>query len=232
MVLSVLYEVLTQRSCRWSIRNIVALTEKGADYVLVDVGGPGGADRADWYRPLNPYGRTPALRHGAVIVVESQLINEYIDETAAGRTLMPATPAARAWARAWIGHNDNTLMPRLTRLAKAATDHVRAQALADIRSELALAESRAFEHSSPGGPFWGGKVLGLVDIGWWTFFNALQLTLAQSPMDDALSAHPRLAAWCDALFGHPAFAHATRLLDALKPQQVLRPGNSPAKATL
>lgn len=221
-----LFEVLTQRSCRWSIRNIVALHEKGAAYALVDVSDDAGRGKADWYRPLNPFGRTPALRHGDVVVVESLLMNEYIDEVAAGRPLMPATPAARAWARAWTGHHDNTLMPRLTRLAKAASDEARSLALTDIRSELARAEARAFDHAAPGGPFWNGERLGLVDIGWWTFFNALGPTLARQGAGDELAAYPRLASWRDALLGHDAFRRGTALLDALEPRQVLRPGVS------
>lgn len=225
-----LYEVLTQRSCRWSIRNIVALEEKGADYALVDVSGDGGLGKAGWYLPLNPFGRTPSLRHGQALLIESLLMNEYIDETAPGRPLMPATPAGRAWARAWNGHNDNTLMPRLTRLAKATTDEARAQALADLHSELVRAESRAFEHAVPGGPYWNGKTLGLVDIGWWTFFNSLKPTLARHQMDDAVAVHPRLTAWRDALFAHPAFARATGQLDSLQPRQVLKPGGLPTQA--
>lgn len=224
-----LFEVLTQRGCRWSIRNIVALSEKGADYALVDVGASFDPrdGKADWYRPLNPFGRTPALRHGDVVIVESLLINEYIDEVASGPALMPTTPAARAWARAWAGHNDQALMPRLTRLAKAETDDARTQALADIHSELAVAEARAFEHAVPGGAFWHGRHLGLVDIGWWTFFNALGSTLRRLEMGDELARFQRLASWRDALLDHPSFRRASALLDDLEPMQVLRAERRP-----
>lgn len=222
-----LFELLTQRSCRWSIRNIAALVEKGAEYTLVDVTGPDGHGRADWYLPLNPFGRTPALRHGDVVIVESLLMNEYIDEVAPGRALLPSTSAGRAWARTWAGHNDQTLMPQLSRLAKAQADDARANALSDIRIELARTEARAFEHAAEDGPFWNGTRPGLVDIGWWTFFNALGSTLARLGGHDEVARHTRLATWRDALLSHPTFHDATRRLDSLRPTQVLSSGRQP-----
>ena len=69
-----------------------------------------------------------------------------------------------------------------------------------------------------------------MDIGWWTFFQTLQVMVAHQRIDDAVLAHPRLSTWRDALLAHPAFAHASRWLDALQPRQVLKPDRRSAPA--
>src|SRR5580700_6987012 len=67
----VMFEVLTTVTCRWSVRNIAALIEKQAEFRLVDVADTDGGNKAAWYTALTPFGKTPALRHGDRIVVES-----------------------------------------------------------------------------------------------------------------------------------------------------------------
>lgn len=207
------FEVLTTSDCRWSIRNVVALTEKGADYVLVDVTGDGG--KAPWYLALTPFGKTPALRHGDNVIVESLLMNEYIDEAAAGPALMPANPAARAWARIWMAYCDNTLMAKLIRLAKAQPQD-REPCLTELRVELARADGAVFAHARPGG-LWHGERLGLVDLCYWTFFNALDRTIVHLDLEDVVATFPAIASWREKLGEHEVFALAGQLLDRLEP---------------
>jgi glutathione S-transferase len=209
------FEVLTTSDCRWSIRNIVALTEKGADYVLVDVTGEGGKGKTPWYLALTPFGKTPALRHGDNVIVESLLMNEYIDETAGGRALMPAEPAARAWARIWMGHCDNTLMPKLIKLAKAEPQDRKARA-DEMSADFAIAERAIFAHSPPGG-LWHGERLGLVDLCYWTLFNALDRTVVRLELDDLVLEFPTIATWRAKLNKSEVFTQAGGLLDRLEP---------------
>jgi len=207
------FEVLTTNDCRWSIRNIVALTEKGVDYVLVDVTSDGG--KAPWYLALTPFGKTPALRHGGNVIVESLLMNEYIDEAAAGPPLMPTEPAARAWARIWMSYCDNTLMSTLIRLAKAKPPD-RESCLTELRAELARVDAAVFAHSRPGG-LWHGERLGLVDLCYWTFFNALESTRVRLDLDDLMATFPTIASWQEKLGEQEVFARAGELLDRLEP---------------
>lgn len=209
------FEVLTTNDCRWSIRNIVALTEKGADYVLVDVTGEGGKGKAPWYLALTPFGKTPALRHGDNVIVESLLMNEYIDETAGGRALMPAEPAARAWARIWMSHCDNALMAKLIKLAKAQPPD-RESCVAELSADLARVDRAIFAHSPPGG-LWHGERLGLVDLCYWTFFSALDRTVVRLDLEDFVSTFKTVASWRAKLGECEVFALAGGLLDRLEP---------------
>jgi glutathione S-transferase len=206
------FEILTTINCRWSIRNIVALTEKGADYVLVDVSS--GRGKAPWYLALTPFGKTPALRHGRKVIVESLLMNEYIDEVAPRPGLMPLEPAARAWARIWMNYCDNTLMGKVSRLAKSGSCAETAQAVAGLSVELRRAERSLFAYAITG-EFWHGERPGLVDMCYWTFFDALERTCKGFVIENPVAAFSVLTAWRSALLACDAFQHADQQLQRL-----------------
>ncbi|MGH8758646.1 MAG: glutathione S-transferase family protein [Burkholderiales bacterium] len=63
------------------------------------------------YLALNPAGLVPTLVHGADVITESSIINEYADEVGAGLSLMPASPSARARVRMWARYEDEVMHP-------------------------------------------------------------------------------------------------------------------------
>lgn len=208
------FEVLTTRGCRWSVRNIAALCEKGAEFELVDVSGDGG--KAPWYLELTCFGKTPGLRHGGRAVFESLVMNEFIDEVAPGRRLLPQDPADRSWARIWMGFCDSELIPRLGPMFKAASEDERDSRLAGLREKLCLAERDVLRFSDTGA-LWQGARPGLVDMAWWTFFSGARTTFERLGMEDEVARHPNLAAWRHALDATSVFARAEALLDRLGP---------------
>ncbi|HEV8344556.1 MAG TPA: glutathione S-transferase N-terminal domain-containing protein, partial [Candidatus Binatia bacterium] len=50
----------------------------------------------------NPYGKVPVLVDGDVVVYESAIIDEYLDERYPEPSLMPKNLGLRARARIWI----------------------------------------------------------------------------------------------------------------------------------
>lgn len=52
---------------------------------------------------LNPFGKVPVLRHGALLLYETQAITAYLDEAFPGPALQPADPVARARLRQILG---------------------------------------------------------------------------------------------------------------------------------
>jgi glutathione S-transferase len=205
------FEILTMATCRWSVRNIVALMEKKAEFRLVDV--MAGGVKARWYGELTPFGKTPALRHADRIVVESRVINEYIEEAAPGRTLLPADPFERAWARVWNGYCDEEIM-RLVSLIATGEPLTRQRALDDLEAAFAKLESHVFVHARPG-LFWGGSQLSLTDICYWSLFDVLQRVDALLPARRLLDARQRVAEWSRDVLAHPAFPEATSRLERL-----------------
>jgi glutathione S-transferase len=63
------------------------------------------------YLKLNPKGVVPTLVHDDVVVTESVVINEYIDDAFPERPLKPATPAGRAKMRWWTKQVDDSIFP-------------------------------------------------------------------------------------------------------------------------
>ena len=86
-------------TCPFSHRCRFVLYEKGMDFQVIDV---------DLYNKpediavMNPYNRLPVLVERDLILYESNIINEYIDERFPHPQLMPADPVMRARARLFL----------------------------------------------------------------------------------------------------------------------------------
>ena len=63
------------------------------------------------YLKLNPNGVVPTLVHDGVPIIESTLINEYLNEVFPSPALLPADPVGRAQARFWVKFEDDVLHP-------------------------------------------------------------------------------------------------------------------------
>ena len=61
------------------------------------------------YLALNPNGVVPSLKVDGRAIIESSMINEYLDETHAQPPLRPEDPVARAEMRAWVKYQDDVL---------------------------------------------------------------------------------------------------------------------------
>jgi glutathione S-transferase len=209
-----MFEVLTAVTCRWSVRNIAALIEKQADFRLVDVAEADGGNKAAWYMDLTPFGKTPALRHGDRIVIESLVINEYIDEVAPGRALLPRDPLVRAWARTWTAYCDQEIMKHV-RLAIAGEMEQRQKALQDLDASLTTLETNVFRHASPG-DFWGGSQPSHTDICYWSLFDVLERVRGLLPMTNLLEPRQRLRQWAGAVLACPSLVAAAGRLEAMR----------------
>src|ERR1700681_3812268 len=109
----------------FSHRCRIVLYEKGMDFEIIDVdlmNKP--QDRA----VMNPYNRTPVLVERDLILYESNIINEYIDERFPHPQLMPADPVMRARARLILYRMENEIFNHvavLERSKPAAFDKAR-----------------------------------------------------------------------------------------------------------
>ena len=86
-------------TCPFSHRSRFVLFEKGMDFEIRDV---------DLYNKsedillMNPYGQVPILVERDLILYESNIINEYIDERFPHPQLMPGDPVDRARVRLFL----------------------------------------------------------------------------------------------------------------------------------
>ncbi|MDX9715962.1 glutathione S-transferase N-terminal domain-containing protein [Thauera sp. WH-2] len=109
----------------FSHRCRIVLYEKGMDFEIIDV---------DLYNKpediavINPYNRVPVLVDRDLVLYESNIINEYIDERFPHPQLMPPDPIMRARARQLLHTFEQELFTHLDALeaAQKGVDQVRA----------------------------------------------------------------------------------------------------------
>ncbi|MBN9426145.1 MAG: glutathione S-transferase N-terminal domain-containing protein [Burkholderiales bacterium] len=102
-------------TCPFSQRSRFVLFEKGMDFEIRDV---------DLYNKpedisiMNPYGQVPILVERDLILYESNIINEYIDERFPHPQLMPADPVMRARARLFLFNFERELFVHVQQLER------------------------------------------------------------------------------------------------------------------
>ena len=102
-------------TCPFSQRCRIVLYEKGMDFQIVDV---------DLYNKpedlavMNPYNQVPVLVERDLILYESNIINEYIDDRFPHPQLMPADPVLRARARLFLYRFENEMFGHVHAIEK------------------------------------------------------------------------------------------------------------------
>ena len=86
-------------TCSQKVRLVLA--EKGLDFVSHEVDLLGGAQHDPEYVKLNPNHVVPTLVHDGTALIESTLINEYLDDAFPAAPMRPSDPRGRHSVRLW-----------------------------------------------------------------------------------------------------------------------------------
>jgi len=186
------FRLISFELCPYVQRCVVTLLEKQIphDVDYIDLG-----DRPDWFVELSPLGKVPVLEvtrddGTKVVLFESVVINEYLDEVTEG-SMLPADPLARAHCRAWIEFGNALLSDAFT--VTSVKDEA---ALVDILAKLGDKLDR-LEREIQGGPFFLGANVSLVDA---ALMPALQRLIWANEIHPAMAifdARPKVAGlWC------------------------------------
>lgn len=184
----------TADRCPYAARARIALAEKGIAYEAVEIDLD---DRPAWIYEKNALGRVPVYEEDEGLVLpESEVIMEYLEERYPEPALWPADPAERALGRL-----------RLHRFDDRLGDAYYAARRGDGREQLdaRLAElDRALEEL----PWLSGRAYGLVDIGYvpWILRGLERFDLELGPA---------LADWLERCSVRPAVAQERAVVAAL-----------------
>jgi len=165
----------------------IVLAEKSLEWetVAVDLD-----DRPAWIYEKNPLGRVPVVEEDGLVLPESAVIMEYLEERYPEPALLPADAAERALAR--------LLVERFTRLsdpyykARRGDESARGELDARLGDLDALLEERQFLT---------GRAYGLADIAYLPWIIRVDH-----------SAFPAVAEWVERLAERPAVAHELELV--------------------
>ena len=104
-------------TCPFSHRCRIVLYEKGMDFQVIDVDL---FNKPEDIAVINPYNRVPVLVERDLILYESNIINEYIDERFPHPQLMPGDPVMRAKARQLLSGMEREIFSHIEALEKNA----------------------------------------------------------------------------------------------------------------
>jgi RNA polymerase-associated protein len=181
-------------TCPFSQRCRFVLFEKGMDFDIRDVDL---FNKPEDISVMNPYGQVPILVERDLILYESNIINEYIDERFPHPQLMPADPVQRARARLLLLNFERELFVNIEALEKQDPKRIdKARMVArDRLSQLApvLAKSK----------FMLGEDFSMIDVALAPLLWRLELYGIELPK----AAAPVLK-YAERIFSRPAFFEA------------------------
>ena len=184
----------TAERCPYAARARIVLAEKGLDYDAVEIDL---SDRPAWLYEKNPLGRVPVYEEeGGLVLPESAVIMEYLEERYPEPPLWPADPAERALGRLWLERFDD-------RLGDAYYAARRGEPRETLDAKLAELD-RALE----GQAYLSGREYGLADIGYAPWILRAVETFG-------VELGPSLAGWLERLLERPAVAAEREVVAAL-----------------
>jgi glutathione S-transferase len=186
----------------FSAKARIALAEKGLRHELVQVGW----SRATAYEPhhpdvlaLNPKKQVPILVDGDVVVYDSTLIAEYLEDRYPEPRLFPAGTAERARCRQQEAAADEIWFPHLWSLIRAGVYRAEdAAASVGEAVEALMALYRGFDRGLAGREYWCDD-FSVADVGTVVFVVAASTLGAPLPGDLA-----RMRIWRDRVTARPA----------------------------
>lgn len=193
-------ELFTARVCPYAHRTRLVLLEKGLDAALHEIDFKNKSKR---FLEVSPYGRVPALVHDGVVVYESAIINEYLDEVFPTPRLMPAAPALKAFTRIWIDYLDHQVLDDYYDLIKARDAAAAAALKAKVEDRFRVIERDGLARHGGAGPYWLGAEASLLDFAYYPFFERLPAWRHYRGVDVPADCG-RLRAWMAAMAARPS----------------------------
>ena len=185
-------------SCPYSHRCRFVLFEKGMDFEVRDV---------DIYaKPeeialMNPYNEVPILVERELILYESHIINEYLDERFPHPQLMPGDPLARARVRLFLFNFEKELFTQVNIIegrAGKATEKQLERARTQIRDRLTQLSPIFLKNKYMLGDDFSMLDIALAPLLWRLNFYGIELSKNAAP----------LLKYAERIFSRPLFIEA------------------------
>jgi glutathione S-transferase len=181
--------------CPYCARVRIVLAEKRLGYEPIEIDL---SDRPAWLYEKNPRGKVPVLEEdGGLVLPESAVIMEYLEERFPEPALWPIDPAERALGRLWLDRFDDRL----------GNDYYARRRGEESALEQRLADLDAVLEAQP---FLSGRDYGLADIAYVPW-----ILRARSNLGVDLEPYESLSSWLGRLGERPAIAAELEVLAAL-----------------
>ena len=193
------FELVSFELCPYVQRSVITLLQKKINFKLtfIDLDTP-----PEWFKKISPMGKVPLLivrerkTTEPVVLFESYVINEYIDEVTPPMWL-PHDPLAKARERGWIAVSGELLMHGYSMMASSDLAEI-SQAKQDVFEILGKVEEALSV-----GPYFTGPHFSLVDASFAPFFMRMNLFKSMRN-DSAWNQLPKTKRWVDTLLKLPS----------------------------
>lgn len=195
------YKLISFKLCPFVQRSVITLQEKGVGYDIeyIDL-----ANKPQWFLDISPFGKVPVLIvDDDVVLFESAVINEYLDETTPGPRLHPSDPLRRAHNRSWIEFGSALLFDQY-KIGMVGDEAEVRKLHAAFVEKLGRLEAQLGD-----GPYFNGKEFSLVDSAIAPLLQRAHWLAERAPDFDAVASHPKLRAWQQALLSRPSVQAST-----------------------
>jgi glutathione S-transferase len=170
----------------YAVRVMLVARYKGIELALEAA--PGGA-RSPEHLARNPIGKVPVLIDGELVLPESDVIVQYLEDRVPNPTILPGDAVQRARARLIARLIDNYSAPSFGPFLQQDPAAI-AVALGRIDDSL-----RYIDHFRPDGEFAAGDRFSVADCALIPFFHAFERLQEPFKVFDMVRRRPRLEAW-------------------------------------
>jgi len=177
--------------CPYAMRAWMTIEEKAVAYENIKISL--GDDKPEWFtKDINPLGTVPAVKCGDDIILESNIITEFLEETykGVGTQLLPDSPAQRAAIRFFIDRT-GSFVTDMNALLFAKDPSKQESAKSEIIADLAFMEGLLARQSKEG-PYFLGSNISLADIAIVPFLDRHRILLSTYRQFDLFATAPRL----------------------------------------
>jgi glutathione S-transferase len=189
----------------FATKSRLVIYEKGLNIEMAPI--PGGQLSSPEYAQINPLGKTPTLDADGVIIPESEVINEYLEDKFPTPPLLPKSPEGRAKVRIMTRFHDLYLEPPLRALfgqmnPKTRDEKVVTEKVTDFKNRLGQLEKLIAD-----GGFACGSDFTLADcalVPTMFFVTNLMPAFGVKPLEG----HPKIAAWWTHVQSRPSVKKA------------------------
>lgn len=136
-----LYQMIESPYCH---RVRIVLAEKQLDYQSVIVDLSKKENKTEQFLRLNPLSKVPVLADEDLILAESLIINEYLNEEYPFPELMPEDPQQKAQARLWASQVDNMVTASFGNLAQIFWAKNRGEGVDETKREASIKKIHQF----------------------------------------------------------------------------------------
>ncbi len=190
----------------FATKSRIAIYDKGCPVEIAPI--PGNDLKSPEYLKIYPIGKTPSLEVDGMIIGESEVINEYLEDKFPTPPLLPRSPEARAKVRSFTRFHDLYLEPPLRALfgqmnPKTRDAKLTAEKLAEVGTRLDQLEKMLSDGGYAAGPDFTFADCALAP----TLFFATNL-LPVVGGKPALEGRPKLARWWNHVQTRPSVKKA------------------------